>query len=395
MTSPDEQVLRQRLHQELDRAARPGRPGGRGHPARHRAARPALGGRGVRAGRGGRRGGVRPAAVRPGPARRRLGRDAQVTRARQATAGRHRPAPVLTGTAFAAGSTAGRPWLLSVRNIADPGARCLPAIMLNATDGYLPSPGAGVAGGIASLAFLTNVPGQPATGYAALRVSPAVTRLTAGLRDGRTLVLHPVTIEACGQRLPLAGFSYPRSGVATITAFAGTQVLARVTPPASLFSQTAAPAGGYAAAGTPGSAGSTLRLVPGVWQQLWRTPRPVAAGTVAAGQLDGTRWRISVQLGAAGDCFLGRTFGGQVATQATDCVPIAAPPGTVTLQRFLIQQAHRADRLRRAGQPADRVPGGQAVRWPLAPGPAGPGRRAALLRAGVAGQPDGDPGHRI
>ena len=164
-------------------------------------------------------------------------------------------------------------------------------------------------------------------GYAALRVSPAVTRLTAGLRDGRTLVLHPVTIEACGQRLPLAGFSYPRSGVATITAYAGTQVLTRVTPPASLFSQTAAPAGSYAAAGTPGSAGSTLRLVPGVWQQLWRTPRPVAAGTVASGQLDGTRWRISVQLGAAGDCFLGRTFGGQVATQATDCGPIAAPPG--------------------------------------------------------------------
>jgi hypothetical protein len=274
----------------------------------------------------------------------RLGRDAQVARSSQAGAGPHRPAPVLTGSMFAAGIVAGRPWQLSLRNIADPGARCLPTIMLNATDGYLPpagprgAGGPGVTGGLASLAFLTNVPGQPDTGYAALRVSPTVTRLTAELRDGRTLVLRPVTVAACGQRLPLAGFSYPRSGVATITAYAGTQVLTRVTPPASLFSQTAAAAGSYAAPGTPGSAGSTLRLVPGVWQQLWRTPPAAAAGPVASGQLDGTRWRISVQLGAAGDCFLSRTFDGQVATQATDCVPIAAPPGTVTLQRFLIQQ---------------------------------------------------------
>lgn len=246
----------------------------------------------------------------------------------------HPAAPVLTGSTFAAGTAAGRPWRLSVRNIADPGARCLPAIVLNATDGYLPPTGTGVAGGLASLAFLTSVPGQPGTGYAALRVSPDVTRLTVGLRDGRTLALRPVQVQACGHRLPLAGFSYSQSGVATITAYAGAQMLTRVTPPASLFTA----AGSYAAPGTPGSAGSTLRLVPGVWQQLWRTPSAVASGVLASGRLDGTRWRISVQLGAAGDCFLGATFDGHAATQATDCVPIAVPPGTVTLQHFLIDQ---------------------------------------------------------
>ena len=338
MTGIDEQTLSRRLHQELDPLPAPPAPVGavirRGAARRARhwmatasglaaaaavaAAVPLLAGR------------VQPAAH--------LGRDVRASHTvpSATTGSTGRPAaPVLTGSTFAAGTAAGRPWRLSVRNIADPGARCLPAILLNATDGYLPPTGAGVAGGIASLAFLTSVPGQPATGYAALRVSPDVTRLTVGLRDGRTLALHPVPVQACGRRLPLAGFSYPQSGVATITAYAGAQVLARVTPPASLFTG----AGHYAAPGTPGSAGSTLRLVPGVWQQLWRTPSAVASGLLASGRLDGTQWRISVQLGAAGDCFVGATFDGHAATQATDCVPIVPPPaGAGTLQRFVLQQ---------------------------------------------------------
>jgi hypothetical protein len=328
----DEQTLSRRLHQELDALPAPAAPLGavirRG--ATRRARRWVATASGLAAA-------AAVAAAVPllaghAPAAR-LGRDVRASHTvPSGTTGG--TAPVLTGSTFAAGTAAGRPWRLSVRNIADPGARCLPAILLNATDGYLPPAGAGVAGGIASLAFLTNVPGQPAAGYAALRVSPDVTRLTVGLRDGRTLALRPVPVQACGRRLPLAGFSYPRSGVATITAYAGAQVLARVTPPASLFTG----AGGYAAPGPPGSAGSTPRLVPGVWQQLWRTPSAVASGVLAAGRLDGTRWRISVQFGAAGDCFLGATVDGHAATQATDCVPIAVPPGPGTLQRFLIQQ---------------------------------------------------------
>ena len=337
MTGIDEQTLSRRLHQELDALPAPAAPVAavvrRG--AARRARRWVAAASGLAAATAAAAvpllaGHAQPAAH--------LGRDVRTSHTvPPGTTGRTgRPAaPTLTGSTFAAGTAAGRPWQLSVRNIADPGARCLPAILLNATDGYLPPTGAGVAGGIASLAFLTNVPGQPDTSYAALRVSPDVTRLTVGLRDGRTLALRPVPVQACGRRLPLAGFSYPRSGVATITAYAGAQVLARVTPPASLFTG----AGSYAAPGTPGSAGSTLRLVPGVWQQLWRTPSAVASGVVASGRLDGTRWRISVQLGAAGDCFVGATFDGHAATQATDCVPIALPPaGAGPLQRFVLQQ---------------------------------------------------------
>lgn len=334
--STDEQTLSRRLHQELDALPAPAAPVAavirRG--AARRARRWVTAASGLAA--------VAAVAVsipllssRSQPA----GRPGPGLQAGHVThTGTPTPGPTLTGTTFAAGTAAGRPWQLSVRNIAGPGARCLPAIMLNATDGYLPPTGAGVAGGLASLAFLTSVPGQPDAGFAALRVAPDVTRLTVVLRSGGTLALRPVTVRACGQRLPLAGFSYPRSGVATITAYAGAQLLTRVTPPASLFTGTARPGVSSVPPGTPGSAGATPRLVPGVWQQLWRTPAPVAAGLVAAGRLAGTQWRISVQLGPAGDCFAGATFGGQVATRATDCVPIALPPATVTLQRFVIQQ---------------------------------------------------------
>jgi hypothetical protein len=76
-----------------------------------------------------------------------------------------------------------------------------------------------------------------------------------------------------------------------------------------------------------------------VCQQLWRSQGTVASGVVAPGRLDGTQWRISVQLGAAGDCFLAVTFDGHAATLATYCMPISVPPaGPGTLQRFLIQQ---------------------------------------------------------
>ena len=350
MSSTDEQALSQRLHQELGALPAPAAPVAavlrRGTATRARRWVAAVSGLAA----------VAAVAVSGpllsggGPPAARLGRAASAGHTGPAghpgaadptgrAGGQPTQPPVLTGSAFAAGTAAGQPWQLSVRNIADPGARCLPAIMLNATDGYLPPAGPGVAGGVASLAFLTSVPGQPAAGFAALRVSPAVTRVTAELRDGRTLVLHPVIVGVCGRRLPLAGFSYPRSGVATITAYAGAQVLTRVSPPASLLRLTAAPAGSYAAPGTPGSAGSTLRLVPGVWQQLWSLPAAVAAGPVAAGRLGGTRWRISVQLGAAGDCFRAATFDGRVATQTAGCVPIAAPPGAVALHRFVLQPA--------------------------------------------------------
>ena len=164
---------------------------------------------------------------------------------------------------------------------------------------------------VAQAALASPAPATPPSG-----VSPDVTRLTVGLRDGRTLALRPVPVQACGRRLPLAGFSYARSGVATITAYAGAQVLTRVTPPASLFTG----AGSCHAARHPRL--GRVHAAPGargVAAAVAHAQGAVASGVVASGRLDGTRWRISVQLGAAGDCFLGATFDGHAATQATYC----------------------------------------------------------------------------
>ena len=145
--------------------------------------------------------------------------------------------------------------------------------------------GAGVAGSIASLAFLTDVPGQPGTGYAALRVTTDVTRLTVGLRDGGTLTLRPVPVRACARWLPLAGFKLPRvPGWPAITAYAGARGADQGHPHASLFTG----AGSLRRTRHSGLGVFMLRLVPGVWQQLCRTrSNAVASGVVASGRLDG------------------------------------------------------------------------------------------------------------
>ena len=215
------------------------------------------------------------------------------------------------GRVFAAGVAGGAAWQLSVRNLAGHGSGCLPAVMLNGTDGDLLSAPPATPAGLTDVAFLDNVPGGPGAGYAALQVAPAVTRLTAIFRNGTRLGLHPVTVHACGREMHLAGFAYPASGVAQISAYAGGQLAAmsQETPPASLF-QGAGDSGGQAAS-SPG-----LRLVPGVWEHAGATPAVAATGTAGSGRLGTARWRVTVTLGPAGECFAGASFGGGSPTPA-------------------------------------------------------------------------------
>jgi len=225
------------------------------------------------------------------------------------------------GNVVASGVIAGTSWRLSVRDIADPGARCLPAIMLNGSDADLLSTTPGTQQAMTDVAFLSVVPGQPGAGYAAIQVAPAVTRLVAYLRNGTRLLVRPVTVRACGQRLHLAGFGYPGSGVARITASSGAQFTTQATPPASMFGS---------ASGTPGTAG---RLVPGVWAHMWGAGDVTASGTIGSGRLSSGSWHISVLLGAGGECYTAAAFDGRVATRAIECVPIEPPPATASLQR--------------------------------------------------------------
>ena len=336
MSILDEQVLSQRLHEDLDALAAPPAPVG---PVLHRgralrARRWAAAASGLLAGAAAvavvvsaQTGApaARPAAARtgaatssPGPAR------------TSSPSGILNSAPPPDGTMFAAGMAGGAAWQLSLRDIAGHGSSCLPAVMLNGTDGDLLSSPANVSNGIISTAFLDNAPGHLGAGYAALQVGPAVTRLTTTFRNGTTLTVHPVPLRACGQQLHLAGFAYPASGVAEITAYSGGQLaaMARETVPGSMFSG-------------PGSAGSAtgqppLRLVPGVWEHMGATPAATASGVIGSGQAGGGRWRVTVALGAAGECFAGSSFGASSYSSGSACQPIGLPPATAALHPVVL-----------------------------------------------------------
>lgn len=331
MSILDEQVLSQRLHEDLDALATPPPPVGtvvhRGRGIRAR--RWAAAASGLMAGAAAVAIAVstmtgspaaRPAAARTGAA------------PSTPAPGTLSPAGVLNsappgGNVFAAGAVSGAAWQLSLRNIAGSGSSCLPAVMLNGTDGDLLSSATNLSQGITSTAFLDNAPDLPGAGYAALQVAPAVTRLTAIFRNGSTLTVHPVPLRACGQELHLAGFAYPASGVAQITAYSSGQFAstARETPPASMFHGAAASGG--SATGQP-----PLRLVPGVWEHMGATPADTASGMIGSGRQAGGRWRITLTLGATGECFAGSSFGAGSYTSGIACQPIGLPPATAVLR---------------------------------------------------------------
>ncbi len=237
MNTIDERALRDRLHDDL--AALPATPApvqavlrrGAARRARRRAAAGA--GTAVAAAAAVLALQAGGAPARPAPA-------ARFTPAGRPAAGPApaSPARATAGALIASGTAGGLPWRLSAGNIADPGARCLPALLLNGTDADLLPDGAPTPGALGSLAFLSDVPGRPGAGFAVLQVAAPVTRLTARLAGGGTLTARPVTVHACGRPVRLAGFAYPASGVARITAYSGRQAAATVSPPGGLVRGT-------------------------------------------------------------------------------------------------------------------------------------------------------------
>jgi hypothetical protein len=331
----DELALRERLHDDL--AALPASPApvqavlrrGAAKAARRRAAAAAGTALAAAAAVLALQAGGAPA--RPAPAARFTPAGRPVTGPVPAS-----PAPATAAGVFASGTAGGLPWWLSVGNIADPGARCLPALLLNGTDGDLLPDAAPTPGAIGGLAFLSDVPGRPGAGFAVLRVAAPVTSLTARLASGGTLTARPVTVHACGRSLRLAGFAYPASGmasgVARITAYAGPQAAAAVSPPGGLV-RGAAP-GGVLSPAARGAAGRTLPPGPGAWQHLWRAGDATPGGLAGAGRAGHTAWRVSVLLGWDGECFTAQVHGGQVTAGGSSCGPITPPPGTVVLHRL-------------------------------------------------------------
>ena len=232
------------------------------------------------------------------------------------------PRPGAPGGVFASGTADGMPWRMAVRNIAaDPGTRwCLPAVMFNGHDGdvlYNSGPGAPSFG---KPAFYPDIPGFPGVGAVFTQVAPEVTRLAATFPGGRRLAVRPVWVQACGQRFHLAGFVFarPGRGVSTLTTYSksGLGESLRVN---------------FRAAGA--------HAVPGLWADWDAARADIAASraemSIGTGTVAGMIWRIKTGLGVFGQCYTAQLrairHGRYGRGQSSECVPVAAPPRTITL----------------------------------------------------------------
>ena len=216
------------------------------------------------------------------------------------TPGRTLPSPTgpAGGGVFASGTANGSVWRLAAVDLADPGYRCLPGVVVNGQNGdllqrgFLPGPALG------GVAFWAPYPGRPAAGFAFLHLRPGVSRVTAHLGDGTRLGLRPVTLTVCGQRFRLAGFRYPRQGVTRITARSARGPIG-YTPLADYFN--------------PASP-----LQDGTWMNDQGAVGNVASGQIGAGSIGGTPWSMQVTLGPNGECFYSQAG-------ASLCTTVGAP----------------------------------------------------------------------
>ena len=205
---------------------------------------------------------------------------------------------------FASGTADGHPWRLAVQNIADPGYRCLPAIVLNGTDADPVSPAPGNAASVA-------------LGQAVRGVAFAFIQLPA--RVGGVIVngdqnVPAVVVNACGYRYRLVGFAYSLAGPLRIT-------LAKPYPgwSADVFVPTPTTQGGVTQA-------------EGLWINTYTAAGATASATVASGTLQGGQgWIIKLQFGPGGDCY---EFDGQNSLgsiQMGYCGPVSTPAGPETI----------------------------------------------------------------
>jgi len=203
---------------------------------------------------------------------------------------------------FASGIADGHPWRLAVQNVADPGYRCLPAIVINGTDADPVSPAPGNAASVA--------PDQAGRGvaFAFIQLPAGVSGVVVNGRQN----LPAVIVNACGYRYRLVGFSYPLAGPPRITLakpYAGW--------PADVFVPT------------PTTQDEGLWINTDTAQGV-PAPAIVASATVASGTLPGgPGWFIRVQFGPGGDCyeFAGALGGNQMGY----CGPVSTPAGPETI----------------------------------------------------------------
>jgi hypothetical protein len=245
------------------------------------------------------------------------------------------PRPGAPGGVFASGTAGGKPWRMTVRNIAaDPGTRwCLPAVMFNGRDGnvlFKTGPGTPSFG---NPALLPDIAGFPGVGAAFTQVAPDVTHVVVTFPNGRHVTVHPVWVSACGQRFHLAGWVLPgprRAGGAITTYTA--------SGPGETLDLTS-----YARSvrGVTGTSLFGQHVTAGVWLNLDKSRADIAASEattpIGNGTADGQRWQIRAGLGLYGQCYAvalsGAVARGNGRSQFSECVPVAPPPRLTVLHR--------------------------------------------------------------
>jgi len=209
------------------------------------------------------------------------------------------------GGVFATGTVDGHSWRLAVRDIADPGQRCLPGVTVNDTDAdpVYPHPD--------SSASVTLGAVDPGFSFGFIQVPAQVGTLVI---DGSST--RAVTATVCGDLYRLIGFSYPLNGALRIIA---------VEPGAS--ASTSFPVPVPVVSGVP--SGSFPQDV-GIWDNVGALA-PAASATIASGTVSGYRWSIRLLFGIGGNCYEFEGANSLGSAQTGACGPIGAPGAAATI----------------------------------------------------------------
>ncbi|HZR49804.1 MAG TPA: hypothetical protein VFB06_09825 [Streptosporangiaceae bacterium] len=231
---------------------------------------------------------------------------------------------VMRDGSFAVGGADGRPWQMAVRNIADPGAACQPAVTVNGNDADPLFPDPPRLTPIGNPAFMTLGAAMPGVGFGFVQVPPGVVWAWAQPGPGGVgdlmLGLPPVTIHACGETFHLIGFAYPLTATLVIhetsDSFNGVYTVPRAMsdPRPSLNDPQ----------------------VDGIWQDVDSARATAATAVLAAGTAYGQQWSIRLAFGTSGDCYLLTTSYIDDSANAQPsvspvCGPVSAPQGPGTI----------------------------------------------------------------
>jgi hypothetical protein len=210
------------------------------------------------------------------------------------------------GGVFATGTVDGHPWRLAVRDIADPGQRCLPGVTINDTDAdpVYPNPDSS-----ASVTLGTVYPGFS---FGFIQVPAQVGMLVI---DGSSV--RAVTATACGDHYRLIGFSYPLNGASRIIAVERGASMSTSFFPVPVPVVSDVPSGSF-----PQDVG--------LWDNVGALA-PAASATIGSGTVSGGRWFMWLQVGLAGDCYEFEGTSSLGSAQMGACGPIGAPGAAATI----------------------------------------------------------------